>query len=191
MFSITFENAALLLNCLQEGKKIVKHSCGFSIKPSEIWLVNSRRSIQLFLIEYAANGPSFTCSCSATTFFKAWNLFSYNCIFWLSAAEWWPPMYKAQTMNWNRGCTLSWWADEWMQRWRKKKRTRGSRWAGTSWKDWPSLRFVSRSSALKAEERNGGEERERGKRETAKLRGVKFLQTIPAFPTRLIKLWLC
>ena len=67
-------------------------------------------------------------------------------------------------------------------------------------RDWASLRFVSRSFALRAERRNGERDRaaegrgggSRGEEcEIERVSGVKFAWTIPAFPTRLIKLWLC
>lgn len=62
-------------------RKNATHSCGFSIKPSEIWLLWMHGDqYNFFLYSQWSSIPFtdvFTCSCSTTTHD---NLFSYNCI---------------------------------------------------------------------------------------------------------------
>lgn len=145
----------------------------------------------------------FTCSSSVTT--HNWRhaacflttTFGPS-VSWLSRAKWWPSVWKAQTMTVQTATVAHLLPGTGWTRNRQKgrgaeKKMRARDEVGRSWKDWPSLRFVSRSFALKAERRNG-ERREGGKKEEdvkiERVSKVKFASTIPAFPTRLIKLWL-
>lgn len=138
----------------------------------------------------------FTCSWSHTA-----HLFSYNCIssqhseciYWTGVRS---SDCEVTAVHSQRGIHNRQKApDAHMHRPEEEKS-----WEECVVKDWPSSRCVSRSFALKAEQRNREREREKKKAckregrgsggEDAKLR-VKFPWMIPAFPTRLIKLWLC
>lgn len=185
--------------------------------------VNSWGSIQLLLAAYTACGaPSALQMCWPAAVvlkhtFRGRQLFFLHLhfiqeffgFFWLSRAKWW--LYGKSSDNDAVAATVAHLltSSQWIQKQTKaqdaEKETRGREGARKRWKDcvvkdWPLLRFVSRSSALKVEERR---ERRRYERKRACERGgekeseierasrVKFPWTIPAFPTRLIKLWLC
>lgn len=180
VFNYIWECSSVLLNCLQGGKKMLSTAVDFLLRPTrydccEFIGINTCPSYSTSSQwSSICRTDVFTRSCSATAHNSRGATCFLTTVFRLSSAKWWPSMWKVQTMiagrpRWHtclqaqRGCKVDRAQDA--EKKHLRKRRVGKSWKDCYVKDWPSLRFVSRSSALKAEERNGERERRRRREE--------------------------